>query len=194
MAGMRFQLETAAGLNVVRACNAGVVRVGDQDIRTSFILTADRIVAPWEAPAADRLTIDDLAPVLALEAEVILLGTGDTSVIPPARLRAGVNSRNIAMSKDGKHLAVANFLPHSLTILSTADLSVEKIFDVKGKDGETSRVSAVYQAPHRDSFILALKDIPEIWEEYAIDTAAACRTFNILVSEDRRVAAALLLR
>lgn len=81
-----------------------------------------------------------------------------------ARLRAGVNSRNIAISKNGKHLAVANYLPHSLTILSTADLSVEKIFDVVGKTGESSRVSAVYQAPQRDSFILALKDIPEIWE------------------------------
>ncbi|MEM7641991.1 MAG: cytochrome D1 domain-containing protein [Pseudomonadota bacterium] len=80
------------------------------------------------------------------------------------RLRAGVNARNIAISKDGKHLAVANYLPHSLTILSTADLSVEKIFDVVGKHGETSRVSAVYQAPQRHSFILALKDIPEIWE------------------------------
>lgn len=81
-----------------------------------------------------------------------------------ARLRAGVNSRNIAMSKDGKYLAVANYLPHSLTVLSTADLSVAKIFDVVGKNGESSRVSAVYQAPQRDSFILALKDIPEIWE------------------------------
>ncbi|WP_299675611.1 nitrite reductase [uncultured Roseobacter sp.] len=81
-----------------------------------------------------------------------------------ARLRAGVNSRNVAISKDGQHLAVANYLPHSLTILSTADLSVEKIFGVVGKSGESSRVSAVYQAPQRDSFILALKDIPEIWE------------------------------
>jgi hypothetical protein len=81
-----------------------------------------------------------------------------------ARIRAGVNSRNIAISKDGKYLAVANYLPHSLTILSAADLSVEKIFDVIGKDGRSSRVSAVYQAPQRDSFILALKDIPEIWE------------------------------
>ncbi|MDW3225773.1 MAG: cytochrome D1 domain-containing protein [Paracoccaceae bacterium] len=81
-----------------------------------------------------------------------------------ARLRAGVNSRNIAMSKDGKYLAVANYLPHSLTILSTADMSVQRIFDVVGKDGDSSRVSAVYQAPQRDSFILALKDIPEIWE------------------------------
>ncbi len=80
------------------------------------------------------------------------------------RVRAGINSRNIAISKDGLHLAVANYLPHSLTVLSTADLSVEKVFDVVAKDGTTSRVSAVYQAPQRDSFILALKDAPEIWE------------------------------
>ncbi len=81
-----------------------------------------------------------------------------------AEVRAGINSRNIAISKDGKHLAVANYLPHSLVILSTADLSVEKILDAADKHGTSSRVSAVYQAPPRDSFIVALKDVPEIWE------------------------------
>jgi DNA-binding beta-propeller fold protein YncE/cytochrome c553 len=80
------------------------------------------------------------------------------------RVRAGINSRNIAMSKDGKHLAVANYLPMTLTLLSTADLSVEKVMEVVGRDGTPSRVSAVYQAPTRDSFVLALKDTPEIWE------------------------------
>ena len=80
------------------------------------------------------------------------------------RVRAGLNSRNIAMSHDGKWLAVANYLPETLTILSTADLSVVKVLDVKAKDGTPSRVSAVYQAPQRKSFILALKDAPEIWE------------------------------
>ena len=81
-----------------------------------------------------------------------------------AEVRAGINSRNIAMSRDGKHLAVANYLPHSLVILSTDTLEVEKILDVKDKKGNTSRVSAVYQAPQRNSFIAALKDLPEIWE------------------------------
>jgi mono/diheme cytochrome c family protein/WD40 repeat protein len=81
-----------------------------------------------------------------------------------AEIRAGLNSRNIAISKDGRHLAVANYLPRTLTILSTGDLSVEKIFKVADRDGNPSRVSAVYQAPTRDSFILALKDAPEIWE------------------------------
>lgn len=80
------------------------------------------------------------------------------------RIRAGLNSRNIAMSKDGKWLAVANYLPRTLTILSTSDLSVSRIFDVTDKNGTASRVSAVYQAPTRNSFILALKDVPEIWE------------------------------
>ncbi|MDN3721348.1 cytochrome D1 domain-containing protein [Roseibium salinum] len=80
------------------------------------------------------------------------------------RVRAGLNSRNIAISHDGKWLAVANYLPMSLTLLSTEDLSVAKVMDVVAKDGTPSRVSAVYQAPTRKSFILALKDAPEIWE------------------------------
>lgn len=80
------------------------------------------------------------------------------------RVRAGLNSRNIAMSGDGKWLAVANYLPNTLTILSTDDLSVAEVHEVKGKDGTPSRVSAVYQAPPRNSFVLALKDVPEIWE------------------------------
>jgi cytochrome c553 len=79
-------------------------------------------------------------------------------------VRAGINSRNIAISRDGKHLAVANYLPHTLVILSTEDLSVEKIFDVADRRKRSSRVSAVYQAPQRNSFIAALKDVPEIWE------------------------------
>ncbi|UWQ10771.1 nitrite reductase [Aliiroseovarius crassostreae] len=80
------------------------------------------------------------------------------------RVRAGLNSRNIAMSGDGKWLAVASYLPNSLTILSTEDLSVAEVHEVVGKDGTPSRVSAVYQAPPRESFVLALKDVPEIWE------------------------------
>ena len=80
------------------------------------------------------------------------------------RIRAGLNSRNIAMSADGKWLAVASYLPETLTILSTDDLSVARVMEVKGRKGTPSRVSAVYQAPDRNSFILALKDVPEIWE------------------------------
>ena len=98
------------------------------------------------------------------------------------QVRAGVNSRNIAMSSDGKHLAVANYLPMSLTILSTDDLSVEKVIDVVGSDGTASRVSAVYQAPQRASYVLALKDTPEIWE-ISTDPETLFERRRIMLSE-----------
>ncbi len=88
-----------------------------------------------------------------------------------AEIRAGINTRNMALSADGKRIAVANYLPHTLVILSADDLAVEKIFRVTTKDGQTSsRVSAVYQARPRGSFIAALKDIPELWEISTVGT------------------------
>lgn len=81
-----------------------------------------------------------------------------------AEVRAGINTRNMAISSDGATLAVANYLPHSLVLLNAEDLTVDKIFDVKDKAGNSSRVSAVYQARPRKSFIAALKDVPEVWE------------------------------
>lgn len=81
-----------------------------------------------------------------------------------AEIRAGINTRNIALSRDSDYVAVANYLPHTLVMLNAGDLSVARVFEVKDKDGVSSRVSAVYQAPTRNSFIAALKDIPEVWE------------------------------
>ena len=81
-----------------------------------------------------------------------------------AEVRAGINMRNIAISPDGSSIAAANYLPHTLVVLSATDLEIEKIFEVNSEAGESSRVSAVYQAPKRNSFIAALKDVPEIWE------------------------------
>ena len=81
-----------------------------------------------------------------------------------AEVRAGINTRNAAVSGDGKWVAVANYLPHSLVILD-ADLNLKKILPVADKAGKTtSRVSAVYDASPRRSFIAALKDVKEVWE------------------------------
>lgn len=81
-----------------------------------------------------------------------------------AEVRAGINTRNLAVSYDGRYVAVGNYLPHNLVILDALDLSPIKIIPTQGDEGTTSRVSAVYTAPTRHSFIAALKDIPEVWE------------------------------
>ena len=83
-----------------------------------------------------------------------------------AEIRAGINTRNLAVSADGRYVMVANYLPHSLVLLDATDLTPIKLYEVKDQNGKTSRVSAVYTAPPRYSFIAALKDIPEVWQIY----------------------------
>lgn len=81
-----------------------------------------------------------------------------------AEIRAGINTRNLAVSGDGKTVLVGNYLPHSLVLLNAADLSLIKVIPAVGQDGKSSRVSAVYQAEPRGSFVAALKDVKEVWE------------------------------
>jgi len=81
-----------------------------------------------------------------------------------AEVRAGINTRNAAVSADGKFVAVGNYLPHTLVILDARDLAVVRVLEVKDKAGKSSRVSAVYDAAPRKSFVVALKDVPELWE------------------------------
>lgn len=82
-----------------------------------------------------------------------------------AEVRAGLNTRNAAVSGDGKWVMVANYLPHSLVLLDAGDLSLKKILPtVNAKGDKASRVSAVYDAAPRKSFVAALKDVPEAWE------------------------------
>ncbi|MDM8559511.1 cytochrome D1 domain-containing protein [Candidatus Parabeggiatoa sp. HSG14] len=81
-----------------------------------------------------------------------------------AEIRAGINTRNLAVSGDNRYVMVANYLPHTLVILNADDLSPIKVIDVRDDKGKTSRISAVYSAPPRHSFIAALKDIKEVWE------------------------------
>ena len=81
-----------------------------------------------------------------------------------AEVRAGLNTRNVAVSGDGRWVIAANYLPRTLSLFD-ADLNLVKTFAATTLDGKVaSRVSAVYDATPRRSFVVALKDIPEIWE------------------------------
>jgi mono/diheme cytochrome c family protein/DNA-binding beta-propeller fold protein YncE len=80
-----------------------------------------------------------------------------------AEVRAGLNTRNAAVSSDGRFVMVGNYLPHSVVVLDE-DLALVKVIPATSRDGATSRVSAVYDAAPRSSFVVALKDVPELWE------------------------------
>ncbi|MBT4463665.1 MAG: cytochrome C oxidase Cbb3, partial [Rhodospirillaceae bacterium] len=97
---------------------------------------------------------------------------------PVAEVRAGINMRNIAVSSDGKWIMAGNYLPHTITILNAHDLTPFRVIEAKDKQGNSSRVSAVYNAPPRKSFIAAFKDIKQIWEmSYDPDAAPVYEGF-----------------
>ena len=81
-----------------------------------------------------------------------------------AEVRAGLNMRNVAVSSDGRYVLAGNWLPHT-AVLFDADLDLVKVIPAARLDGSAdSRVSAVYDAEPRKSFVVALKDLPELWE------------------------------
>jgi len=81
-----------------------------------------------------------------------------------AEIRAGLNTRNLAVSNDGRWVLVGNYLPGGLVLLDARDLSLVGQIATPPVNGTPSRVSAVYTAPPRQSFVVALKDVQEVWE------------------------------
>jgi uncharacterized protein len=112
------------GRNHIRSVSEEGVRIGDILYPGALIVAAEAVIDNWAPDSLESLEDDHLEAVMALDPEVVLLGTG----------------------------AKQRFL-------------------------HPSRLAAVYRAG--------------IGVEI-MTTAAACRTYNILVAEERRVVAALL--
>jgi uncharacterized protein len=94
---MKFQLEAPGGVNLIRGYVPGELRVNEATYATGIVLSAATIVAPWRPTAIAELQEVDLEPILALQPEVVLLGTGARQVFPdPAMLRA-LYARNVGI-------------------------------------------------------------------------------------------------
>ncbi|MCC7017220.1 MAG: c-type cytochrome [Rhodospirillales bacterium] len=143
-----------------------VVEIGDHRVT---ILDGDRFEPLWRFPS--RIALHGGAKY-SPDGRFVYLASRDGWVAkydlyglkPVAEARVAVNTRNIAVSSDGRYLIAGNVLPPTLAILDANDFSVLKVIAVKGDKDATSRVSAVYDAEPRRSFVVALRDIPEIWE------------------------------
>lgn len=81
-----------------------------------------------------------------------------------AEIRVGLNTRNLAVSADGRWVLAGNTLPETVVLLDAHGLKPVKTLAVTSLQGQPSRVSAVYDAAPRQSFVVALKDVPELWE------------------------------
>ena len=121
---MKFTQQRPDGANLIRRYGADYIVVGNEEIRSSCIVSANSFSA-WAPRSVEELTVESLAPLFALAPEVVVLATGATQRFPRASLRAEFATRRIGLE--------------------------------------------------------------------VMEIGAACRTYNVLVSEERRAVAAVLL-
>ena len=79
----------------LRAADGRSAKVNEQVLGGSFFLTPDQLVTHWPVASAAALQLADLEPILALNPALIVLGTGDRQVFPPAVVMAACMSRGI---------------------------------------------------------------------------------------------------
>ena len=122
---MKFQPDTAEGVNTITRCEPGLVRVGADNHSQSVLVPWQGAVQPWGPARVAQLTAAHFELALSLQPELVIFGSGPRlQFIAPTLYRSLIERR----------------------------IGIE-----------------------------------------TMDTAAACRTFNVLASEGRRVLAALLL-
>lgn len=81
----------------LRSADGRSARVNDRVLEASFILAPNELIEGWEAGASADLLPDDLAPLLALNPELVLLGTGERQVFPSAAVMAACLTRGIGI-------------------------------------------------------------------------------------------------
>ncbi|MGR4876421.1 Mth938-like domain-containing protein [Pseudoxanthomonas sp. LARHCG66] len=81
----------------LRSADGQSARVNDRTLSASFILSPQQLVEDWPVRDSASLAPDDLAPLLALKPEVVLLGTGERQVFPPAAVMAACLSQGVGL-------------------------------------------------------------------------------------------------
>ena len=123
---MKFTLDNGSGAHLIRSYSPAGIRIGDQLLTRSCIVTADRLITDFAPESFAAFAPEHLPVLFELAPEVVILGTGPVQHFAPAALRNAIAARGIGLE--------------------------------------------------------------------AMELGAACRTYNVLVQEERRVAAALFLR
>lgn len=122
---MKVSQDAPEGVYRIISYSDSEIQINDARYRQSLLLMPDHLDAGWSPTSVDTLRQEHLAPIQALEPEVLLLGTGTQQQFPARDLM--------------------------LTLIQ-AGIGLE-----------------------------------------VMDTASACRTYNLLMAEGRRVLAALII-
>jgi len=94
---MQLSLERPDYQWYLRGAEGDHALVNERVIRASFVISPDALLEDWPVTDARELEPGQLAPILALRPELVLLGTGATQVFPPAAILATFLTRGLGV-------------------------------------------------------------------------------------------------
>jgi uncharacterized protein len=81
----------------VSGYDAGVIVVNGSPKTASFVISHQELIEDWEPAHVDELRSRHLEPVLALQPELVLIGTGETLRFPTVKHYACLIQQNIGV-------------------------------------------------------------------------------------------------
>jgi len=94
---MDLSLDQADGYLLVRRVGAQSVTLIDRELTSSFLLAPDKALENWGVTDARQLDEGHVEPLLALQPELVILGTGQRQAFPAAAFMAGFLRRNVGI-------------------------------------------------------------------------------------------------
>lgn len=95
--------------NFIRSFRPGEIHLRDSIVTTNLIISAEAIIHDWKPSAVSALSINDLGAVLALQPEIILLGTGAIQQFPPIETLTAIMHAGIAIEVMSTHAACSTY-------------------------------------------------------------------------------------
>jgi len=81
----------------LRGADGHSALVNDRRLERSFLVAPDRLVEDWPVDDVTALQVSDFEPVLALQPELIVLGSGATQAFPPPEAMAACLARGVGL-------------------------------------------------------------------------------------------------
>jgi uncharacterized protein len=94
---MRLLLDSDPRIQLVRSYGEGTIVVGEQRLMRPFIIFPDHLLLDWSASSILSVEPEQAEALCAPGTAIVLLGAGEGTVLPDARLRAWFRARSIAL-------------------------------------------------------------------------------------------------
>ena len=127
---MQLTLENPDFKYLLRGADGSGALVNDRRLSTSFLVSPSMLIEDWHPRCAAELRVEDMAPILALEPSVVLIGSGGSLVFPSAEVMAVCLTRGIGIEVMDNAAAARTF-----NVLATESRKVVAGFLLPGPPG-----------------------------------------------------------